>query len=865
MSHYFALCLLCVFTSVNALAQYKDSSIIRNRLYPHFDENFKGTTSVRVQVSDSAALSKWMKDHPRFTATSHGHNIHTIKGVSNKEIIELLQIGVAKYIDRAERHAREETVLGDFDMALNTVSKLQSLKPELDGHQVIVSIKEKPFDVDDLDLRGRIMLNDQFDEPSSLHATIMATVVAGAGNTSSEGKGVAPAARVTTSDFASLLPDDAAQMLASGISVQNHSYGVGVENYYGIESAEYDRSVYENPAILHVFSSGNDGGQVSTSGYYANIPGVANLTGQFKVSKNSISVGSSDRYGNVVTRSSRGPAHDGRVKPELIAYGDAGSSEACALVSGIATLIQDQFLEAYGNLPDAALVKGLLINGAVDTGREQVDFETGYGNVNALNSIRAIEDERFFSGSVSQGNEITFDIDVPANVTNMKATLVWTDPGAQPFAEHTLINNLDFEIISPSQELYLPWILNVTNSLSALQAPATRGVDNLNNVEQITISNPTQGLHTLKVKGSTVNGSQKFFIVYDFRSGFEWLSPTVSDPSASAINNILHWSWDDDVSIQGVLSFRYANDIDWQVINEAVTLSQKYYEWMAPDTSALVQFKFVTENEEYLSEVTLLDSPQRLKVGFNCDDQVMFYWRAVPSATSYTLYGLEEKYMEPVLTTTDTFALLNKPTSNNHYAVASVFENLIGKREATIDYNVQGVGCYFKTFLPRSTYIFDTSIFDVSLGTIYNLKSAELQILKNGVYETVDLINNINQTDFSFVDNTPRRGNQTYRAKLLTVDGNVIYSEEVGVLFISASDVYVYPNPVSAGEDVSVIVQSEESAVIEFFDTGGAFVSTAEDFGIVKTVSTSGLKSGVYILKVKLSNGAQRHGRVIVK
>jgi hypothetical protein len=862
MPRHFIFCLLCCFLSMTALCQNRRG--VSTKAYHGLDEDFNGAISVRLIVNDSTSLLQWARGHMNCQVIRHRSNIFTVSGARKSDIAELLKLHSIRFIDQGDRIAREETVLGEFDMTLNAVSKLQSLSPELNGDQIIVSIKEKPFDVNDLDLKGRVVVNEQFDETASFHATIMATVVAGAGNTSSEGKGVAPAARLTTSDFESLIPDDAQQFLGSGVSLQNHSYGVGVENYYGIESSEYDRSVSENPAMLHVFSSGNDGDQMLTTGYYANIPGVANLTGQFKVSKNCLVVGSSDRYGNIVTRSSRGPAYDGRVKPDLMAYGDAGSSEASALVSGIATLIQDRFKKIYGTLPDAALVKALLINGAVDSGRGYVDFETGYGNVNALNSIRAIDGEHFLSGSVSQGDETTFDINVPANVNLMKATLVWTDLPADPFAEQALINNLDFEIISPAQT-FLPWVLNSTNTLSALQSPATRGVDNINNVEQITIDNPLEGTHTLKVKGSGVTGSQKFFIVFEFRSGFEWLSPTASDPFITGTSNILRWSWSNALPEEGQLQFRYASQDEWMTVTGSVDLSKKYYEWNAPDTSALIQFKFIIGPEEYLSELTVLNRPQRLKVGYNCDEQIMMYWNKVPSASGYTLYGLGEKYLEPQLTTSDTFTLINKPTPANFYSITAVFDGISGSREATIDYSTQGVACYFKAFVPRATHVFDTAFFDVSLGTVYNLKSAELQLLTNGDYHTVSLVTPVSQTDFSFYDQVTHTGNQSYRVKLVTMDNDVIYSDEAVVLFVSASDVYIYPNPVFPDADVSVIVQSEDIAVMELYDSRGVFVRRFQDFGVVKTISTARLNPGVYFLRVSVTNGTQRHGRVIVK
>ena len=130
--------------------------------------------------------------------------------------------------------------------------------------------------------------------------------------------------------------------------MQNHSYGTGLENYYGLEAQAYDAQARQYPTLLHVFSSGNSGNQASPTGTYQGLPNVANLTGQFKMSKNTLSVGATDGLGEVAPRSSRGPAHDGRGKPELVAFGADGSSDAAALVSGISLLVQHAYRTQNG-------------------------------------------------------------------------------------------------------------------------------------------------------------------------------------------------------------------------------------------------------------------------------------------------------------------------------------------------------------------------------------------------------------------------------------------------------------------------------------------------------------------------------------
>ncbi len=69
-----------------------------------------------------------------------------------------------------------------------------------------------------------------------------------------------------------------------------------------------------------------------------------------------------------------------------------------------------------------------------------------------------------------------------------------------------LVNNLDLSVLHlDSGTNYLPWVLNpdLTNKTSAARsAAATRGVDNRNNVEQVSLTNPPAGRYLVTVKHS---------------------------------------------------------------------------------------------------------------------------------------------------------------------------------------------------------------------------------------------------------------------------------------------------------------------------------------------------------------------------
>jgi hypothetical protein len=149
-------------------------------------------------------------------------------------------------------------------------------------HNLVVSVKENRFDTLDIDFKGRYISAAGYSPSLSTHASIMATLIAGGGNSFYSGKGAAWSAGISSSNFASLLPETDAYYQQYKLSVQNHSYGTGIENYYGVDAAAYDASVISNPYLLHVFSAGNSGDQTSNSGVYAGINNFATLTGVLK-------------------------------------------------------------------------------------------------------------------------------------------------------------------------------------------------------------------------------------------------------------------------------------------------------------------------------------------------------------------------------------------------------------------------------------------------------------------------------------------------------------------------------------------------------------------------------------------------------
>ena len=753
------------------------------------------------------------------------------------------------------------------DLTINKVLTVHNLYPELAGENMQLSLKERLFDTTDIDFKGRCFEVNRTQEEMSTHATIMASIAVGAGNSGPKGKGVAWKANITSSSYADLFPDDHVYFKANNISVQNHSYGVGeIENYYGLEAQKYDKECIANPNILHVFSSGNSGSGTSKTGIYQGIEGFANLTAQFKTSKNSLCIGEIDNYGNVKELSSKGPAFDGRVKPELVAFGFQGSSESAAMVSGIALLVQEAYKNRNDNiLPAASLVKAILINSADDMGNPEVDFKSGFGSVDALGAIKTVEEERFMIDTISNGETKTFKISVPENARKLKITIAWHDPQAEAGTEKALINNLDLGLTElSSSDKWEPWILNPFPHIDSLKQNAKRGKDYLNNVEQITVDFPNPGDYEINVFGYSIQGSQNYSLAYEYENSFQWLNPLKKTIFRAGEKIQIRWKWMEHLKA-GMVEYQLINQKKWQTIDNSYNLSEDYIDWLVPEINSLAQIRIKTTEKEFLSDTFLISKPNSLSVGMNCNEEAMIFWKPQNDAENYQLYRLGNKFIEPYITIQDTFKILtNNELDFQNYSVSPIINGHVGLRSKTINYTTQNIDCYFVRFVSKQA-ITDSVLLDLELASTYKLTALDLERYSENGFSSIQRIESFGGNKYLLYDEKPNPNRNIYRVRLERDDFTEVLSQEESVYFNPAGNVLVYPNPVRSNEPINIIDGEDGVAQIKIFNSEGKLCYKSEtSHGKLKKISTNNFKQGIYHIEYQTDKGHKSLTKVIV-
>jgi Subtilase family/Secretion system C-terminal sorting domain len=829
--------------------------------------NSKALYRFSIQLENMGVLTRFLQSNPDFKQKIFilpGQQI--ISMVTNYQIVEkyFLNNDDVTGIDM-NSSPQEELATPEYDLSANKVNVVHSMYPNINGEGVHVSIKEQYYDTSDIDIKGRYEFSPLASTNVTNHANFIATIIAGAGNSIYYAKGAAWAANISSSSFEQVLPDPDNYYLQKNISVQNHSYGTAIENNYGINAVAFDKSANTNQELLHVFSSGNSGTSTSSAGNYTGIAGFANLTGNFKMAKNALVVGAVDSFGNAAPLSSRGPAYDGRIKPEIVAFQKNGTSEAAAIVSGTALLLQQYYKEKNNSVLPAALAKSILVTSADDVNNPGPDFTTGFGNMNAEKAMNVISSNKIFSGMATQGSLHSFQIPIPANISQVKITLAWNDTAALSQAPKALVNDLDLELTLPSTgERWKPWVLNSIPNNDSLNSVAQRKRDSLNNLEQVTLRDPVQGNYQIDVHGfNVITGTQKFYMAYSLDSSnyFKWQRLTDSDFAEGGKQSILRWQ--SSFPGSGDIDYRFISINNWIPVASA-DLSKNYYSWSPPDTIAEAELRMRIGNEFFYSDTFLITKLLSPKIGFVCADSILLYWDKAKNIDHYQVYQLGQKYMEPLIKVTDTAVIIFKNTLSDRYlAVAPVLPGgRIAPKSYALNYDLQGAGCFINAFLVNANG--NVSHLYILLGSVYNVVSISFEKLTTFGFITIYTapVSGETQFAFDFVPLTP--GVSVFRAKIILSTGQVIYSHQENVAFAEPGKYLVYPVPTTRNTGITVFTNIPEGEIITVTDVIGRVVLQRELQFPYEHINTAPLQKGVYFYSIIKSGTRVASGKLVI-
>ncbi|KAF5593136.1 serine protease ABC transporter B family tagB [Fusarium subglutinans] len=261
---------------------------------------------------------------------------------------------------------------------------------------------------------------------------------------------------------------------------------------YNNASTDLDTFVFNHQEMTVCFAAGNDGKEMTPLGHIGaqaaakNCIAVGSCDNRRKAKNNEFEAFKADGVvegspNNISRFSSRGPTIQGRIKPDVVAPGamilsamsrdakpddrfgrssdpswafSSGTSMATPLVAGCVAVLRETLQKDGVTSPSAALLKALLVNGAVDTGNSSK--AQGFGRVDLANSIilTGITTNKGYVEAelLDEDNEDEFikiltlgDLLMPdgpdSETVTLKVTMVYSDlPGA------ALQNNINLQV-----------------------------------------------------------------------------------------------------------------------------------------------------------------------------------------------------------------------------------------------------------------------------------------------------------------------------------------------------------------------------------------------------------------------------------
>lgn len=436
--------------------------------------------------------------------------------------------------------------MGQRDATIDLGSNISDVRdgpPNLTGAGVKVALRElgRMDAHDDFAARLVYVENDASTGVSnSAHATAVTGVIGSDGSTQPAAKGVAPGASLlaysVTGDDA-FTTSDVLDAITRGARISNHSYGpdgLSVWGDYQPESADWDGAIRGNGLIAVCAGNEESGGIFKHIDFFVGAKnticvGAANDAARAEDLNDTPPVSRTD---GLASYGEFGPMNDGRVKPDLVAFGgngsgggvmldlgtnatqtNSGTSFSTPAVSGVTALVFQQYKAVFGAEPSGALAKALLCNSASDLGTPGPDAKYGFGIVNAEEAVATINSKQgapaspFLEDVVSNAVTKTYLIDVQ-NVDELRMTLCWMDVAGSPGAAKALVNDLNLDLEAPDGSRVFPFSLDPDNPSNAATAGGANSVDP---IEQVLVSKPLSGIWKVNVSGASIPAGEQGF------------------------------------------------------------------------------------------------------------------------------------------------------------------------------------------------------------------------------------------------------------------------------------------------------------------------------------------------------------------
>jgi hypothetical protein len=692
---------------------YKLSDLLLKEEYPSWAVFPDNEIGIIASFYESIPLSEITQSLGRLNATQiEFHSELVVFRISKSNLSELYNSPHFYYFEALEPPPVPEGYDDVSDHRSNYLNNPLGVGKGYTGAGVVIMMQDDGPIGPHIDYQGRTVTETSSNFGD--HGDHVGGIIMGAGNLDPDGVGNAPGATLLVYSSANGNYDDVPELYdTANMVITSKSYGDGNNAGYTTRARTLDKQCRERDALIHVFSAGNSG--TEDFGYGAG-SGWGNITGGHKQAKNVLAVGNLNNIDVLSSSSSRGPADDGRIKPDICGVGTnvystidvntyenkSGTSMSCPGVAGSIALLYEAYRDLNsGQNPSAALINGAVLNTAKDLGNPGPDFKYGWGRINTKRAYELIESGNYQNGEIVQSGNNSHTINVPANTKEFRVMIYWTDYEGSVSSSTALVNDINMTMTGPDASVYQPWVLNPAPSAPILNQNAVPGTDDLNNVEQITIEDPLAGNYTVNLEGFNIpQGPQAYYITYEFvEDEITVVYPIGDEHFVPSTGEIIRW---DAVGDDGDFKIEYSLDAGdtWNLITNIAPGNRRSFPWSISSSivssgKARVKVSRNGLSGESKENFDIIGTPGNLNVEWACSNSFNFSWTAVNGAIGYQVYLLGENYMDSAGYSSTTNATVYANSMETQWVSVCAIgpDGAIGKRAVALRKTPGVFGC----------------------------------------------------------------------------------------------------------------------------------------------------------------------------
>ncbi len=661
--------------------------------------------------------------------------------LNEHQINQLVKKSWVRSIELIDEPGKPESTEGRALQKSNVINNDLNNGLSYDASGVSLLVRDDGLVGPHIDYEGR--LTNLTTDATGTHGDGVAGVMGAAGNIDPSIEGGASGADIYVINYVASFQDNTLSLHQNNdVMITNSSYSNGCNAGYTSTSQTVDQQVFDNQTLMHVFSAGNSNN--TDCGYGAGDQ-WGNITGGHKVGKNVIAVANLFNDASIVSSSSRGPAHDGRIKPDLAAHGQGqmstdpnnqyaafgGTSSAAPSLAGNLGQLYEAYRDLNNNTnPKSALIKAAAMNSATDLGNAGPDFIYGYGLINTARAYDILANNQYLFSTISQADTNNHTITVPAGTGQLRIMLYWHDPEATINTNKALVNDLDLVV----NGTLLPLVLDPTPNATTLDNPAVPGADHLNNIEQVVIDNPAAGTYAIEISGFQIpSGPQEYVVVYTFiEDDIKVTYPIGGESLIPNKGERIHW---DAYGNTGTFNLDYSTDngATWTNFSNAPG-DERNAAWTVPNVNtadALVRVTRGTQSDQSDAGFNVFPIPS-FTIQNNNATSIEINWASIAGASKYYIWQLGPKYMEIIdSSTTNQYVLGGLMGGENLWlSVSANSSTITGERANAQNFTFDPFSSCSGCISSINAYPF-TESFEAGFGSFCNFQNDDIDFIEN--------------------------------------------------------------------------------------------------------------------------------------